>query len=116
MSRVLVCGGKDFNDYDLLKSCLGRHEISTIIHGNARGADSLADRYAREKGIDRIVYPANWEGHGKLAGFIRNSMMLNHGKPDKVIAFPGGVGTEMMIDIAKKAGVEVCVYEDIYGE
>lgn len=116
MSRVIVCGGRDFDDYNLLKSYLDTHEISTIIHGNARGADSLADRYARENAIDRIVYPANWEGHGKSAGFIRNSMMLNHGKPDKVIAFPGGRGTEMMIDIAKKAGVEVCVYEDIYGE
>src|SRR5690554_468795 len=90
MSRVLVCGGRDFDDYNLLKSYLDTHEISTIIHGNAKGADSLADKYARENAIDRIVYPANWEGHGKLAGFIRNSMMLNHGKPDKVIAFPGG--------------------------
>lgn len=104
---ILVCGGRDYIDYEKVKEVLDGIEITRIIHGNAKGADILGDRYAREKGIERIIYPANWDGFGKRAGYVRNSLMLNHGKPDLVVAFPGGRGTDMMIDIAEKAGVEV---------
>ena len=103
---VLVCGGRDFDDYERVKEVLDKLEISRIIHGNAKGADILGDRYARERGIERIIYPANWD-IGKRAGYVRNSLMLNHGKPDIVVAFPGGRGTAMMVDIAQKGNVEV---------
>lgn len=78
----------------------------TIIHGCANGADTLAGKYAEQKGLTLVAKPANWKKHGKAAGFIRNTEMLKEG-PDLVIAFPGGKGTRMMIDIATKAGVDV---------
>lgn len=104
---VLVCGGRDFDDYDRVKEVLDELSIGRIIHGNAKGADALGDRYARERGIERIIYPANWDGLGKRAGYVRNSLMLSHGKPDIVVAFPGGRGTAMMKDIARKGDVGV---------
>lgn len=83
----------------------------TIIHGCANGVDTIAGGWA--KGYYNIEeYPAQWDKYGKSAGFIRNKQMLEEGKPDIVIAFPGGKGTKMMVDLAKKAGVEVIDFND----
>ena len=109
--KILVCGGRDYNDYDTLHMYMcaieGATLDSVIIHGAARGADSLADRWAKDNNMKLEVYPADWEQHGKSAGPIRNQQMLNEGKPDLVLAFPGGSGTAHMVSIAKKKGVKV---------
>lgn len=73
----------------------------------ARGADSLAVQWARGYKITVEAYPARWSVYGKKAGYIRNKEMLDEGKPDLVVAFPGGKGTSMMIELARKAGVRV---------
>lgn len=78
-----------------------------IIAGKAKGADSGAVDWAVVNWVSFKEYPADWSKYGKRAGYIRNKQMLEEGKPDLVIAFPGGRGTAMMVDLAKKAGVEV---------
>jgi len=105
--RLLVCGGRDFTNYAVLALAIMRLEPTVIIAGAARGADRLAATYARTHGITLEEYPADWDQYGKRAGFIRNSQMLTEGKPDMVLAMPGGVGTRMMVEIATKAGVPV---------
>lgn len=111
--KVLVCGGRDFTDermmWDRLDDLLFHSPWTgiTIIHGNANGADALAGKYAGVMQYEVEVYPADWEQHGKAAGVIRNQVMLDQGKPDLVIAFPGGRGTAHMVSIAKKANIEV---------
>lgn len=108
MSRILVCGGRDFADYKLLKETLDAiGDIRHIIHGGASGADTLAGRYGSEMGINISRYDALWDQHGRSAGPIRNARMLREGKPDMVIAFPGGRGTANMIQQAEEAGVPV---------
>jgi len=111
--RVLVCGSRHFQDYKLLKDILDARDITTIIHGAARGADSLAGRYGRETGKDVQDFPADWNKYGRSAGPIRNSEMLKRGNPDCVIAFrgPNSRGTQNMIDQSKKAGIEVVVVD-----
>lgn len=84
----------------------------TIISGAAKGADSAAADWAIVNYANLEEYPADWKTHGKSAGFIRNKQMLEEGKPDYVIAFPGGKGTAMMVDIAKKAKVPVIEIKD----
>jgi len=115
--RILVCGGREYTDWDAFNDALywicskigdGAKE-TTIISGKARGADSLAIRFAHEYGTNLECYPADWESYGKAAGFIRNQQMLDDGKPDRVVAFPGGRGTADMIRRSHKAGVEVTV-------
>lgn len=81
-----------------------------IISGMARGADKVAVDWAVVNWCKWHEFPANWELYGKAAGFIRNRRMLDEGKPDLVVAFPGGKGTKMMVDLAKNAGVEVLEY------
>ena len=113
--KVLVCGGRDFNDKTMIYNVLNNRmiqangKITHIIHGNARGADTLAGQWARETGVQEVSCPANWQVYGRRAGFLRNKAMLDLLNPEKdiVIAFPGGRGTEMMVDIAKKANVTV---------
>ena len=104
--RVLVCGGRDFSDYKAVRAVLCALNISVVIHGAARGADTLAARAAEHLGVGQIACPADWRQHGRRAGFIRNREMLEH-KPDVVIAFPGGRGTADMVNKASSAGVTV---------
>lgn len=115
--RVLVCGGRDFNDALTLGSWLGgihkSHTIDTVIHGAARGADTMAGEFAKWAGIPVEAYPADWKADGKAAGPIRNARMLAEGRPDLVVAFEGGRGTADMVAKAKKAGVPVKIAEKI---
>lgn len=115
--RVLVCGGRDYNDRDHIHNTLcdidaKRGPITCIIHGAASGADSEAmiwvqSRMGRAKSVKHAPFVANWRELGNSAGPIRNARMLMEGKPDLVVAFPGGRGTADMVRQAKKAGVEV---------
>ncbi len=112
--RVLVCGGRDYGNWGYLYATLNDidsiYGITEIIHGGATGADKLAGRYAELTTKACKVFSADWNKHGKKAGYLRNKQMLEEGQPDLVVAFPGGKGTQNMIDIAKKAGVEVKQY------
>lgn len=122
--RVLVCGGRNFGIlshekcfiYDELNRILNPDNEPllpikyTIITGGAKGVDTIAHKIAINNWLNTEVYEADWEKYGKAAGYIRNKQMLDEGKPDLVIAFPGGKGTKMMVKLAKEAGVEVINY------
>lgn len=111
MTRVLICGGRDFSNYALLHATLTKLDIervfTSVITGGARGADDLGRMWAHRRAIPVTEYPANWTKHGKAAGPIRNQLMLDEAKPDLVVAFPGGAGTADMVRRARQAGVEV---------
>lgn len=119
--RVLVCGSRSWADGEFLDSVLGRvKQIAnedgfalSICHGGARGADRLADAWAKAHHVTHRPYPADWDTHGKAAGAIRNRQMLKDFKPNLVIAFrsPGeSRGTDDMVDAATKAGVPCSVF------
>lgn len=116
--RVLVCGGREYDDWTVFANTMYRHfhpdatgeecrKSPTIIHGDAKGADFMARLWAICNGFDEVRFPADWKAHGKGAGPIRNQRMLDEGKPDVVVAFPGGKGTVDMVARAKKAGIPV---------
>lgn len=81
-----------------------------IIAGKATGADSAAVDWASVNWCSFKEYPADWKTHGKAAGYIRNKQMLEEGKPNFVLAFPGGKGTANMVKLAEDAGVPVIKY------
>ena len=111
MNKILVCGGRSYSNYDKIKEVLSGLDPKVIIHGDAKGADGLAGRYARENGICEVKVPANWPVYNKAAGPIRNGWMIDL-KPNLVVAFSGGSGTANMIKIAKANGVEVLEIND----
>lgn len=67
MLNVLVFGGRNFKDYDLLSDRLDRllraRDLSKvcIIEGGAAGADALGKLYAENRGIKTQSYPADWD-------------------------------------------------------
>lgn len=111
--RLLVCGGRDFSNtewaYSILDELHRKNNIDVIIEGDARGADRIAGYWAQRNRIDNLKFPADWNKYGKSAGSIRNTKMLKEGKPDLVLAFPGGRGTANMIGQAQRAGVPVLI-------
>lgn len=108
---VLACGGRDYHDrrrvFKKLDAMHERQKITRLIAGDARGADSLALEWARSRRVRRTRFIAHWDKHGKPAGLFRNSRMLRKGKPNLVVAFPGGAGTRDMVHRARFAGVPV---------
>jgi YspA, cpYpsA-related SLOG family len=110
--RLLVCGGRDYRDRGRLFGILSALNPAIVIHGAARGADALADEWARSHAVGIKSFPADWALHGKSAGVRRNAIMLHEGHPTLVVAFPGGRGTEDMVRRALLAGVTVLRIKD----
>jgi SLOG family YspA-like protein len=105
--RVLVCGGRRYNDRSYVFAILDELEPVEVIHGAAAGADALAEAWAKSRQIPYRGFPAEWDKSGKSAGHKRNYRMLTDTWPDLVVAFPGGAGTADMIRTAQSLGVPV---------
>lgn len=105
--KVIIAGGRDFSDYELLAWKVWHHLTEhpdlhyEIVSGTARGADKLGEKYANEVGIPVKRFPADWNTHGKAAGPIRNTEMAQYA--DMLIAFWDGKskGTNHMIRTAR---------------
>lgn len=113
--RVVIAGSRHFNDYALFCSVVDkylsriRNEYDLIIlSGHCSGTDLMAERYAKENGLELEVYPADWS-LGRKAGPLRNKQMVD--VADFAIAFPsGGPGTRSLIELAKQKKIPVRVY------
>lgn len=107
--KLIVAGSRGFNDYDLLTRVLMAmadvefaDKSLSIVSGMARGADQLGVRFAVTHDLPLYKFPANWDGLGKKAGFIRNTQMGTFA--DGLLAFWDGQskGTSHMIDYMLK--------------
>lgn len=109
--KVLVCGGRDFGNFPILCRVLdGLHQkygFTALIQGGARGADSLALHWARKNHVPSETFYANWTAEGHRAGPKRNQFMIDAGKPNLVVAFPGAAGTADLVRRAKAAKIPV---------
>lgn len=125
MTRVLITGSRYFQSKAVIKSALKIVCLSDgfdncqLVHGAAKGADSLAAQAARELGIGVIQdFPADWNTHGKKAGFVRNAEMVALGH-DVCLAFfspdAENRGTQMCANLAEKAGITVLRFRDRTG-
>lgn len=112
--RVLVTGGRTFQDRDWLWAGLNlihsMQPITEIIEGGATGADNRAQEWAYRHEVKCTTVPAQWERHGRAAGPIRNQEMAAM-RPDYVLACPGGEGTAHMVQTAQAAGLNVVFLE-----
>ena len=130
MFKVIIAGGRDFNNYTYLKSkcdhALKNKKQIQIVSGKAKGADSLGEQYAKENNLSIKEFPADWDNlevenvvvktnkwgkkYNALAGLNRNEDMAKYA--DALIAFWDGesTGTKNMIDLAEKYELKVKVY------
>lgn len=136
MIRIIIAGGRDFNNFDFLKESvddviyklsrknwttgLGKYGVGEwhrveFISGMARGADTLGEIYAMQRDAIIHKFPADWNSYGKSAGYIRNEQMAKHAMEGDcygvLIAFwdNKSKGTKHMIDLATKYGLDVYV-------
>ena len=111
--KVIIAGGRDFTDYELLKKACNFYLKNTadieIVSGHAPGADALGEQYAKEKNLLLTIIPADWANFGKAAGPKRNEKMGEYA--DALIAFWDGKsrGTKNMIELATEKGLKVKV-------
>lgn len=111
MIKLAIVGSRSFNDYEMLKKHVDPANIAAIVSGGARGADTLAEQFAREHNLQMIVFKPDYATHGRAAAFIRNSAIIE--ASDAVIAFWDGssAGTLDSIKKARKMGKPVTVIE-----
>lgn len=130
---ALICGGRTFGDRNSHPPDVADRMVEVaraamfdvvgflaafygkelrILHGGARGADSLAGEAAEHHGVTFKVYPADWDAYGRRAGIMRNERMASNlvtwmigGHSAEVIGFPGGPGTFHMLSFAQKVGL-----------
>jgi hypothetical protein len=116
MIRLIIAGSRNFNDYETLKSVCDRaiEHIDVqikIISGTARGADQLGERYATERNFPLKKFPANWEEHGKKAGYLRNLEMARYASHAIIFWDGQSKGTESMIRLAETYNLDYRVFK-----
>ena len=110
--KTIIAGSRGITDYRYLLKCLLKvdWEITTVISGVARGADALGEKFATDKGIPTILFPANWASYGRAAGYIRNEEMAEHAEACVVLWDGQSKGSAHMIKEAEKAGLRLAVF------
>jgi hypothetical protein len=107
---LVVTGGRDYLDAARVRWALdglhGAYGVEHLHAGDATGADALAVSWAAERAVLTTRWLADWS-RGKRGGPERNRRMLDAAKPDLVVAFPGGRGTEDCIRAATERGFPV---------
>jgi hypothetical protein len=115
--KLIIAGGREFADkermhrqlLELVEDHIPVEDEVIVVSGMARGADRLAYEICAENGYECIVMPADWDTHGKRAGYMRNTEMAKIA--DGLLAYWDGrsKGTKHMIDTARKLGLKVWV-------
>jgi len=111
--KVIIAGSRSITDYSLLLSAMEtlQLDVTEVVSGTAKGVDQLDERWAQEKEIPIKKFPADWKTFKGGAGYVRNEQMAKYG--EILVALWGGKskGTQHMIDLARKADLEVHVVE-----
>lgn len=115
--NIGIVGSRNFNRWDLVVSEMNKlidthGQPNTIISGGAKGADSMAETWAKTNGCEMIVHPALWNKYGKRAAYLRNKDIVRDS--DMLLAFPSksGRGTQMTINLSQDKGIPIIIIDD----
>jgi len=103
--RVAIVGSRDWEDHQMVRDYVySLDEDDTVVSGGARGVDQWAQIYAEERGLKTLIFPADWDTHGKKAGHLRNHDIVEN--CDRLVAFWNGSspGTKHSSELARKTG------------
>lgn len=111
--KVIIAGSRTAVSYQSVVKAVqdSGFDITEIISGGARGADTLGEAYAKNNNITLTIMKAEWDKLGKSAGYRRNEQMARYG--EAVIALWDGEsrGTMHMIEIAKRLGLPLYIHK-----
>lgn len=105
--RIVVTGGRDYANSELVDAVLSNLEPNAVAQGGASGADELARDWCAAHNVAVETFAAEWQSDGRAAGPIRNRKMLERFMPSIVVAFPGGRGTDDCVRQARRRGIVV---------
>lgn len=103
--RLAIVGSRGWANEAAVKELVEQQPQGTVIvSGGARGVDTMATDAAKAANLGVIVFPADWERHGKMAGMIRNGQIVDC--CDQLVAFWDGKsrGTADSINKARADG------------
>ena len=109
MKRIAVIGSRTFTDYGVLKKLWDEYHPFILVSGGAKGADMLAEKYADEKGYEKVIFKPDWKKYGRAAGIKRNQEIIN--LADEVVGFWNKMseGTGHSLELARKKGMPVTI-------
>jgi YspA, cpYpsA-related SLOG family len=129
MVKLAVVGSTTWTDIPFMRRALDRfhakHGVTLLVSGGAKGADSIGERWASDRKIERLIHPAKWQegpqkrhakGHlyDPQAGHIRNELIVRDA--DVVIAFVSdwrtSRGTRNTVAVHVKAQAKPCFMYD----
>lgn len=104
MNRVIIAGGRDIIDYNLVCKAIKESQfvIDEVVCGKARGVDSLGEKWAKENNISIRDFPAEWDIYGKSAGYVRNEQMGKYGTHLILVWDGKSRGSASMLKIAQR--------------
>ena len=109
--KVIIAGGRTFYDMEKMNEGMNAYpgEVTEVVCGMARGADSCGKYWVKGKNIPVAKFPAQWDKHGRSAGYKRNVEMAEYA--DEAVVFWDGQsrGSMHMINIMKEMGKPVTV-------
>lgn len=116
MDIILIAGGRDFDNENVLFEVLDHVKPDEVVQGGAKGADREGKLWADFFGYQNLQFDAEWDTHGKKAGILRNIDMKNYlvskqneGKEVAAYIFWDGEskGTKNMIDLIIKSKINL---------
>jgi len=117
MVVIIICGDRNWKNFKIIDNFLVTLTQDTIIvEGDCKGADKISGYLAKNRGMNVITVSAKWDKFGKMAGPLRNSVMIHCYEPDLVVAFHNDIehskGTKNMVNQAKLAGIKVKIIKE----
>lgn len=112
--RLIICGGRHFRDMALVERELTRihaaNPIDVLVHGGSAGIGMPAEAWGNEHDVHIVRYPP-CRCSGRSSDARRDMFMLSDGRPDAILAFPGGRRTKALVQMAEAQGIPVISVE-----
>lgn len=109
--KLAVVGSRSFCNEVLLEKTLESYKgkIKVVVSGGAKGADAMAESWAKKNSVETLVFKPDWQKYGKGAGPVRNRDIIAN--CDHCVAFWDGKskGTKSSIDLCKKLNKTITV-------
>lgn len=112
--RIAIVGSRDYSQLEAVRAFVDSlPKDAVVVSGRGRGVDTAAEMRARERGLQTLIFPADWARHGRQAGFLRNPLIVN--ACDQLVAFWDGEsrGTADTLSLARRANKPIEVFRPV---
>ena len=113
--RLIIAGSRTITDYRQLAEHFAASKMDAveIVSGCAAGVDTLGEQLAKRLELPIQRFPANWDGLGKQAGYVRNIQMAEYADAGLLLWDGASNGTKHMkaeLDKRKKPCMLITIF------